>query len=142
MFNNSKLASSVKLALALGVALSTVPVYAEEQDDSSQIEKIAVTGSRIAKPELSQPTPIVSLGADEIAKFGNTDLASILAELPAVGATDTIIGNNNSNENAGLSSADLRRLGLTVPWCWSMVSVTLLVLLVLLKWIYQQSPLD
>ncbi|GAB1072365.1 MULTISPECIES: TonB-dependent receptor domain-containing protein [Shewanella] len=111
MFNNSKLASSVKLALALGVALSTVPVYAEEQDDSSQIEKIAVTGSRIAKPELSQPTPIVSLGADEIAKFGNTDLASILAELPAVGATDTIIGNNNSNENAGLSSADLRRLG-------------------------------
>ncbi|MGB5142574.1 MAG: TonB-dependent receptor [Shewanella indica] len=111
MFNNSKLASSVKLALALGVALSTVPAYAEEQDDSSKIEKISVTGSRIAKPELSQPTPVVSLGADEIAKFGNNDLASILAELPAVGATDTIIGNNNSNENAGLSSADLRRLG-------------------------------
>lgn len=111
MFNNSKLASSVKLALALGVALSTVPAYAEEQDDGSKIEKISVTGSRIAKPELSQPTPVVSLGADEIAKFGNNDLASILAELPAVGATDTIIGNNNSNENAGLSSADLRRLG-------------------------------
>jgi len=106
MFNNSKLASSVKLALALGVALSTVQAYAEEQDDSSKIEKISVTGSRIAKP-----TPVVSLGADEIAKFGNNDLASILAELPAVGATDTIIGNNNSNENAGLSSADLRRLG-------------------------------
>ncbi|MGI2124524.1 TonB-dependent receptor domain-containing protein [Shewanella baltica] len=112
MFKGSKLACSIKLACAFGVVAScTFPVIAEETQANDQIEKVAVTGSRIAKPELTQPSPIVSIGAEELAKFGNSDLASILSELPSIGATNTIIGNNNSNESAGVSSADLRRLG-------------------------------
>ncbi|WP_338590504.1 TonB-dependent receptor [Shewanella khirikhana] len=112
MFVKSSLAKSIRLAVLFGAtAAVAVPSIAEEALDEEKVEKIQVTGSRIARAELSQPTPIVSLGSEEIAKFGNVDLASILAELPAVGATDTIIGNNNSNAAAGLSSADLRRLG-------------------------------
>ncbi|MBY6224534.1 TonB-dependent receptor plug domain-containing protein [Ferrimonas balearica] len=110
MFQKSSLAKCINLAVVFGITTSAVPVLAEEIDQDS-IEKIAVTGSRIARPEFTQPAPIVSIGADEIAKFGNVDLGQILAELPSVGATDTLIGNNNSNANAGLSSADLRRLG-------------------------------
>ncbi|BDY03807.1 TonB-dependent receptor [Ferrimonas sp. YFM] len=114
MFVKSSLAKSVRLAVVFGAAatLAQPAVAAEEgNDEGSEVEKITVTGSRIARPEFTQPAPIVSIGSDEIAKFGNVDLGSILAELPAVGATDTIIGNNNSNALAGISSADLRRLG-------------------------------
>ncbi|WP_417348303.1 TonB-dependent receptor domain-containing protein [Ferrimonas sp.] len=114
MFVKSSLAKSVRLAVVFGAAASLAqPAVAAEEgnDEGSEIEKITVTGSRIARPEFTQPAPIVSIGSDEIAKFGNVDLGSILAELPAVGATDTIIGNNNSNALAGISSADLRRLG-------------------------------
>ncbi|WP_394392113.1 TonB-dependent receptor domain-containing protein [Shewanella woodyi] len=113
MFPNSKLTRSIRLAISVSLVTSlAIPVFAEENDENSdKIEKIAVTGSRIAKAELTQPAPIVTLDSEELAKFGNSDLGSILAELPAIGATNTIIGNNNSNESAGISSADLRRLG-------------------------------
>ncbi|MGI2170853.1 TonB-dependent receptor plug domain-containing protein [Shewanella sp. MF05960] len=113
MFINSKLSRSIRLAMAMGtIATLALPVYAaDEINDDEKIEKIAVTGSRIAKAELTQPAPIVSISSEELAKFGNSDLASVLSELPSIGATNTIIGNNNSNSEAGVSSADLRRLG-------------------------------
>ncbi|MBW8184324.1 TonB-dependent receptor domain-containing protein [Shewanella nanhaiensis] len=113
MFPNSKLTRSIRLAISVSLVTSlAIPVFAEKNDENGDnIEKIAVTGSRIAKAELTQPAPIVTLDSEELAKFGNSDLGSILAELPAIGATNTIIGNNNSNESAGISSADLRRLG-------------------------------
>ncbi|MCL1138583.1 TonB-dependent receptor domain-containing protein [Shewanella pneumatophori] len=112
MFLNSKLSRSVKLAISAGLTASlAMPVFAEETAAEEQIERVAVTGSRIAKAELTQPAPVVSLSAEELTKFGNQDLGSVLAELPAIGATNTIIGNNNSNSSAGVSSADLRRLG-------------------------------
>lgn len=116
MFRNSLITKSVRLALICGTAafvLGAPSVMAQEEAnvEEEKVERIQVTGSRIARAELSQPSPVVTIGADEIAKFGDIDIASVLAELPAIGATDTIIGNNGSNSNAGLSSADLRRLG-------------------------------
>ena len=118
MFKNSKLATSVKLACVLGSALavsaSNLAMAQEATNDKAAeeaVEKISVTGSRIARAELSTPAPIVSIGAEQLARFDTPDLGSILAELPAVGAGSTLIGNNNSNANAGLSSPNLRNLG-------------------------------
>ena len=84
---------------------------AADSTDEEMIEEVVVTGSRIQRTELSQPAPVIKLDAEEIARFGTPDLASVLAELPAVGATDTLTGNIGNNELAGISSADLRRLG-------------------------------
>jgi iron complex outermembrane receptor protein len=107
--------TKIKKAISLAIfgSIITMPALAfEEQEQAvSEVERIAVTGSRIARSELSQPTPIIVLDAKDIAKFGSPDLGSILSELPAIGSTDTLIGNNNSNDAAGTSSADLRRLG-------------------------------
>lgn len=112
------LARSVRRALAVsvGAGLLAAPAFAQqtsENDPSAQdgTERIQVTGSRIARPELSQAAPVFSMDSEEIANFGSPDLGQILAELPAIGATNTLIGNNNTNASAGLSSADLRRLG-------------------------------
>ena len=113
MFHNNRVAKSIRLALAFTAASAvTFPVIAQEDTTRPADEEIIeVTGSRIARSELSQPTPVITLEAKDIAKFGTPDLGSILAELPAIGSTDTLIGNNNSNLSAGLSALDLRRLG-------------------------------
>lgn len=71
MFKNSKLATSVKLACVLGSALavsaSNLAMAQEATNDKAAeeaVEKISVTGSRIARAELSTPAPIVSIGAE------------------------------------------------------------------------------
>ncbi|GLP96869.1 TonB-dependent receptor domain-containing protein [Paraferrimonas sedimenticola] len=110
----SKVAKSIRVACVTGglsALLMSTATFAEEVNAEEEVERIAITGSRIARTELSNPTPIVVLEQSEIQKFGTTDLGTILAELPAIGATDTLAGNANSNAAAGISSADLRRLG-------------------------------
>lgn len=118
MSRTSFLTSSVRyaLTLSLGASFLAAPAAfaqneAEEQEAEDRTERIQVTGSRIARPELSQAAPLISIGREEIANFGTPDLGQILAELPAIGATATLIGNRESNASAGVSSADLRRLG-------------------------------
>ena len=109
MFNKKRLAMSIAGALAFGLSSQT-SVLAQE-NEAEQLEKIEVTGSRIARTEASTPSPIVTVSQEEIQRFGTPDLGSMLAELPAIAAGSTLIGNNNSNANAGLSSPDLRSLG-------------------------------
>ena len=112
MFNNTKVAKAIRLAMFIGASSAVaMPAYAEVAQSQDDEEIIEVTGSRIARSELSQPTPVITLEAKDIQKFGTPDLGAILGELPAIGSTDTLIGNNNSNAYAGTSSADLRRLG-------------------------------
>ncbi|WP_286963717.1 hypothetical protein, partial [Idiomarina sp. UBA3992] len=53
------------LAVAQDAQQSTETEQAEEQ-----MERIVTTGSRIARPELSQAAPILSLGEEDIEKFG------------------------------------------------------------------------
>jgi outer membrane receptor protein involved in Fe transport len=113
LFRKSLTAAAVAASLgfpALAIAQDTQQSTETEQAEE-QMERIVTTGSRIARPELSQAAPILSLGEEDIEKFGSPDLGQILAELPAVGATNTLIGNRESNASAGVSSADLRRLG-------------------------------
>jgi outer membrane receptor protein involved in Fe transport len=116
MYNNSKVAKAIRLAMMFGAAatasISTSAFSVETEDEKiEKVERISVTGSRIKRAELSSPSPTLTIEAQELVRMGNPDLGSMLAELPALGATSTIIGNNNSNGDAGLSSVDLRRLG-------------------------------
>ncbi|AUJ69975.1 TonB-dependent receptor domain-containing protein [Pseudoalteromonas sp. NC201] len=111
----SKLSNAIHSALAIsltGIIASTAIAEEVASDESlDKVEKIQITGSRIARFELSQPAPIISITGEEIEQAGIPDLASVLAELPAIGATGTIRANSNSNGSAGMSTVDLRRLG-------------------------------
>lgn len=114
MFIKTKIANSVRLGIAIGLTGSMVftsNIASAQDEDESVIEKIQVTGSRIARTELSAPSPTLTISAEEVARFGTPDIGSILAELPAIAAGSSLIGNNNDNANAGLSSPDLRNLG-------------------------------
>jgi len=116
--HRNPIARAVKIALfatASVSALSTPSVFAaeaaDEEEASEKATKIVITGSRIPRRELSQPSPIVSIGQEEIQNFGTPDLGEMLSELSAVAATDTLQGNSGSNQEAGVSSANLRNLG-------------------------------
>ncbi|MBX2857038.1 MAG: TonB-dependent receptor [Cellvibrionaceae bacterium] len=84
------------------------PVWGQPEEE---FEEIVVTGSRIPQSGVSQAAPVFSIDASVISNAATPDIASILAELPAIGSTNTLVGNNDSNADAGISSADLRRLG-------------------------------
>ena len=101
------------LALSFGLA----PSFAIAEEGADVIEEVVVTGSRIVRPNLVQPTPVTTVGAEEIRASGTSDLGSLLAQFPALGATGTILANADqfddtiTADDGGLSLADLRRLG-------------------------------
>lgn len=121
MIKQSLVSKSIRSVLVAGVGsafLVGAPAMAQDQNDTDKqeekaekIERIVTTGSRISRPELSQAAPIVTLNSEDIERFGSPDLGQMLAELPAVGASNTLIGNRTSNGSAGVSSANLRNLG-------------------------------
>ena len=81
MFINSKLAKSIRLAMAMGVASSIMVVSGsinaqeestESADSLNSIEKISVTGSRIRRPGAVSTGPIFSMNAEERCNSGFT----------------------------------------------------------------------
>ncbi|TQV87838.1 TonB-dependent receptor plug domain-containing protein [Aliikangiella coralliicola] len=72
------------LILAMGLALSSTPLYAaeEEQDDDGEEEAqtMVIVGSRAAPRSIGDsPVPVDVISADEMAKNGSTDMTSLLA---------------------------------------------------------------
>ncbi len=94
-------ASGLALSAAAQTAGATAP-------DSSAVETVIVTGSRIRQPNLTAISPLTSIGADEIAKQGATNVETLLNTLPQVvpGYTSSV-----SNGATGTASVDLRGLG-------------------------------
>ena len=71
------------LALAVSFALNSTQSYAAQADEDkvkeSNVEKIAVVGSRAAPRSIADsPVAIDIIGADELSKSGNTDMLEIL----------------------------------------------------------------
>jgi len=70
------------LALAVGVALGTAPLYAAEESEAAKeqnVERIAVVGSRGAPRSVNDsPVPIDLIGGEELERGGNTDMLELL----------------------------------------------------------------
>jgi len=78
------------------------------------LEELVVTGSRIPRPNLEQPTPVAVLSNQTIENAGPQSLGDIISQLPAVGFGGSLRSNsNNFGNGAGVSSIDLRNLGLS-----------------------------
>ncbi|HFB67069.1 MAG TPA: TonB-dependent receptor, partial [Aeromonadales bacterium] len=97
------------MSMKLSLAADSDSPDADAENETG--EKIVITGSRIPSVELSSATPITVVTREELARFGTSDLGSALAELSAIAATDTLQGNAGGNQQAGISSANLRDLG-------------------------------
>lgn len=112
MFRNTKLASSVKLALLLGAAttaLCSQVVLAQEAAAEEDVEKISVTGSRIKNADLIANSPMLTVDAADLNSRTDITLDTFLNTLPRFNPAGTNTSNNPGN--GGQSNIDLRGLG-------------------------------
>ncbi len=84
--------------IALSIAMLAQPAFAQDDsetdvtanDEADAGPMIIVTGSRIARPELSSPNPIVSVSAEQIERSGDVNVVDTLIRNPALlGSVDT-----------------------------------------------------
>jgi iron complex outermembrane receptor protein len=112
MFTNSKLAKSIRLAMAVGAvsALSATAAIAQEAADKNSFERISVTGSSIKRTDMEGALPILTVTAEDITRSGVISVPDLIATLPAMQgfttASDSVGGGGG-----GVNSAALRGLG-------------------------------
>ncbi len=108
----------VRKAVRVAVAASALAViaipYAQAADDGV-LQEVVVTGSRIAAPNQTSTSPIVTVTTDEIKDSGRVDITDMLNQLPQINSN--ALGQDLGNKTSGLTSAggvataDLRGLG-------------------------------
>ena len=74
----------------------------------AEIEEVVVTGSRLRRDDLSAPSPVVIVTADDVRLSGRGTMEGLLNELPQLNADGTASTANISQ--AGMHTADLRSL--------------------------------
>jgi iron complex outermembrane recepter protein len=83
--------------------------------DTTQLQEVVVTGSRIAVPaNISATSPVQIVTSQEVQLEGQTDTINIINRLPQIMISPGVdLGNNSQPLSApgGISTADLRGLG-------------------------------
>jgi iron complex outermembrane recepter protein len=110
-------------AAALAVGLGWMPGIAAAQDavaDPALAEaaaqpevggEIVVTGSRIARPELTSNVPVAVIGSDDLLRDAATNVQDTLNELPQVGVGTSRTNTNFLTSGNGVATVNLRNLG-------------------------------
>ncbi|HEY0959190.1 MAG TPA: TonB-dependent receptor [Novosphingobium sp.] len=100
--------------------MSTTAAYAQETpnataaDDSkmqTDAEEIVVTGSRIARPELTASIPVAVVSSQSIENRGQTNALDAIRDIPIAGQSLDKSASNFSNFDNGISTVNLRNLG-------------------------------
>jgi iron complex outermembrane recepter protein len=76
--------------------------------ESTQLDAIQVTGSRIRRTDYESAQPVVVVTREDIERTGLTNIGDILQRLPAAGSA---LNRNFNNGGAGTTEIDLRNLG-------------------------------
>lgn len=132
VFRARRVGGRARLALASSLLAMTVatPAFAQETPDPASAQtdatvavqdqepeaEIVVTGSRIARPELSLPNPVQVLTSETIQQSGKVNLTDFLVNSPALlGSQSNILaaGSNLTGgaQNVGVNLLNLRNLG-------------------------------
>ena len=117
-------------AAALAIGLGWMPGIAAAQDaaapddpaladatiaaDAAQPEaggEIIVTGTRIARPELTSNVPVAVIGAQDLQRDAAINVQDALAELPQVGVGSSRTNTNFLTSGNGVATVNLRNLG-------------------------------
>lgn len=108
---NNKVIKLSLLALAISGATAASPLtYAAE--DNADVERIAVTGSRIKRTDMEGASPIQTINKDDIATMGYDNLQQLLERMPVAGAgTFSTRGNSQDSTANGAAAISLRGLG-------------------------------
>lgn len=107
---NRTLRSAVRLALMTSAmtAMAASAVAQESAPATEAISEVVVTGSRIARPDYTAPSPIVSVGSEVFNRVAAATPDQVLNTLPQFVPNITA---NNNNPGNGQANIDLRGLG-------------------------------
>jgi outer membrane receptor protein involved in Fe transport len=105
------LARSIRMICLGGVALAVQGAYAQDTQPAP-MQRVEVTGSRIASPNAESPSPLQVLSAQDIAASGANNLQDLLLQNPTLG-TPTYSRSNTAflTSGAGVATVNLRNLG-------------------------------
>lgn len=95
------------VALILGTAAPSAFAQDVETTADTPAEAIVVTGSRIARPDLTANSPISVVSAQDINLVGARNPEEYLRDMPQVVPA---IGSQSNNGNVGVATIDLRNL--------------------------------
>lgn len=102
------LRSTAAVAASFAIGAGVTSVSAQEADsEGAEFEEVVVTGSRISNANISSPSPVTTVGAEEIVMRGNMQIEDMLNILP-----QTVAANGDGNfAGTGVANVDLRGLG-------------------------------
>ena len=101
------LASTIICGAAVAAIATASPALAQE--DSTEVEAVVVTGSRIARQDYVANSPITTVTGEQIVANADITLETYLNTLPQINPAGTTTSNNPGN--AGRANIDLRGLG-------------------------------
>lgn len=138
MFKRTDVSAALAIAFGGTIALAALPAWAQQEppkqeqeqskpaepprqeapksepskQETQKLDKVEITGSRIASPNASSSAPLQVITSEQIAASGATNVQELLLENPAVGTPGISRTNSNfSTSSAGVSTIDLRDLG-------------------------------
>lgn len=109
--NKAILKTSVATLLISSAFGALAPAYAQSATtpaNKDDVEQIVVTGSRIARPDLSSNSPLSVVTQQDIKLSGSVNVENILNDLPQ---TIPSLTSNSNNPGDGTATIDLRGLG-------------------------------
>lgn len=105
-----------RLALLAGISTMAMNVaapagaLAQANDEVVELEAIVVTGSRLARPELTTAQPVLALDGAILDQRGFQNVADAINEIPAIGISDTPRGDQTGN-SVGRNYINMFNLG-------------------------------
>ena len=108
-FKTNKLRDAISFALVVGTA-GTGVAFAQEaqQEETTTLDRIEVTGSRIKRAEVETSQPIFTLDRADIQAQGLTSVGDVIQNITSNGSTLNTTYNNGGN---GETRVSLRNLG-------------------------------
>ena len=110
--SRSRLSAALFTALTLpGVALAQETEQTAPGTGTTNLDKVTVTGSRIARTGFVTPSPVTAITAEEIRATGAVNIGDLMTKLPALSPNYTLGNSTRFIGTAGLGLLDLRGMG-------------------------------
>jgi iron complex outermembrane receptor protein len=113
MYNNSKVAKAIRLAMMFGAGAAAsiaAPTFAAEEGAEESVERIEVTGSAIKRTDMEGSLPVTVLTDVDIARIGVESAGELMQQLPSMqGFTTT--ADSVGGSGGGTQTASIHNLG-------------------------------
>jgi outer membrane receptor protein involved in Fe transport len=112
MYNNSKVAKAIRLAMMFGAGAAAsiaTPTIAAEEGAEDIVERIEVTGSRLKRTDMESASPVTVISSEQLKVQGIQDVGQFLQNSAVMSGSPAMTTTNNGGN--GGTFVELRGLG-------------------------------